>query len=289
MMQFLFEHPEGIAIWLVPVQSITWGVTVDNILKTQGASALRPYHESMADTTRTKATNIHKKQDAMTILEKDFYAFHLPQTCQLNREEEEAKLRDPEGWINQRIYSLQYNTKIGVRKRYGQDHVLTYMANTHLIIKHYDRLQIDLHSFRKAINTVVQPYYAALGHRVYHKRPYMSIGKSVYVRYHILDNSLVHDFLVAYIEKAKEDAAILLQQQQQQQQRQQQQQQQDEDMSIVNSPVNSPIDAGLDLADLGQPDVDTEFQFGDPYVLISKFFFSAKNRIEMKHKHTTYI
>ncbi len=243
LLQYLFEHPDGIATWLVPVQSQTWGVTVDNLLRQQGPGVLRTFGGNkgkMKEATRDKISRIRKREDAVRLLEKDFYAFRMPQTCQVNQEEEEAKLRDPEGWIRKRIYSLQYATKLGVRKRYEQDHVLTYMANTHVIIKHYDRVQIDLHSLRLAINAV-------LG---------MGGDKGVYMRYYLRDNTLVHDFLIAYIQKTKQEMAAAAQE------------------------AYDELDVGMDLADVGVRDVATteedeaqlREQYEEPYVLIGNFF-----------------
>ncbi len=274
ILEFMFRSPEGRAIWIVPVRSQTWGVTVDNLLRTQGVNALIPYHGTMEDITRIKGANINRRYKAISVVEKDNYAFRLPKTCEINQEQEEAKANNPQEWFNRNIYSFQYATKIGVRKRYDQDHVLTYMANTHIIIKHYDRLQIDLDAFRKTVNEVIRPYYQKLNIRLKNKRPYLEgYGKSVYLRYTMRDNSLIHDFLLAYIEKAKAEASVNPEVNDAR-----------NDLDELDIPDTDPqvynreaspepivyIDVGMDAED-----IEIEREFGEPYVQIGKIFLNS--------------
>jgi hypothetical protein len=274
IMEYMFKTADGVSIWLVPVKPVTWGITVDNLLRQQGADALIPYYGSSKDISKLKGSKMDRRWKAVSLLEKDPQAFRLPKTCDIDQEQEQAKMDDPVEWMNKHIYSLQYATRIGVRKRYEQDHVLVYMANTHLIIKHYDRLQIDIHAFRETISQVLRPYYAKLGHRNAHVRPYMTLpDKSAYVRYTMRDNSLIHDFLVQYIEKAKlnakNDPEAL------------QALNDLEDFDTVGAPTTDApqsaeqsggvvyLDAGM-----GAEDINIEREFGDKYVSIGKCIFS---------------
>lgn len=207
MMEFLFSEPEGIRIWLVPVKPKTWGVTVDNILRAQGGSALIPYHSTMSDVTELKAARINRKHIAQKVIQKDPYAFRMPQTMEINTEENDKLFSDPKKWIDDNIYSMDYATRIGVRRRYKEAHVLVYMANTHIIIKHYDRIQVDLPNFREAINSILRPFYQELGHRRKNVRHQITEDKGAFIRYTLRDQSLINDWLSVYIRKAKLEAA----------------------------------------------------------------------------------
>ena len=206
VMEFLFETPQGIQLWLVPMRPIRWGMTVDNLLKANGGAVLKSYHPTMDDITELKTQNIKKRHVASKILAKDPYAFRMPRTMEVNREEEEKLRSNPKSWIKRNIYSLQYATRIGVRRRYEEAHVLVYMANTHLIIKHYDRIQVDMHNFREAVSQPLRPFYTELNHRPRNARPQINDEKSAYIRYTMRDNSLIFNFLEAYMAKARAEA-----------------------------------------------------------------------------------
>lgn len=207
-MEFLFETPQGLQLWLVPMRPIRWGMTVDNLLKANGGGVLKSYHPTMDDITELKTQNIKKRHVASKILSKDPYAFRMPRTMEINREEQEKLMTNPKSWIKNNIYSLQYATRIGVRRRYEEAHVLVYMANTHLIIKHYDRIQVDMHNFREAISQPLRPYYTELNHRPRNARPHINDEKSAYIRYTMRDNSLIFNFLEAYIAKARAESTF---------------------------------------------------------------------------------
>ena len=294
-MEYMFKTADGISIWLVPIKPVTWGVTVDNLLRQQKGNVLMPYHGSMSDITQLKAANIDRRYKAVALLEKvksdakDHLAFKLPKTCDIDQEQEEEKMKNPSEWMKRNVYSLQYATRIGVRKRYDQDHVLVYMANTHLIIKHYNRLQIDLHQFRETISQVLRPYYAKLGHRNAHVRPYMTLpDKSAFVRYTMRDNSLIHDFLVQYLEKAKQnqrqypttnDVSNDL-----------------DDFDIPDSSAagpSQPADVPEDIVyvdvGMGAEDISVEREFGEPFVAISKKKFKILKNRDMESSPKMYL
>lgn len=199
-MKFLFESREGITTWLRPMRPKTWGKTVDNLLKRSGNAVLTSYR----DGAPVESTGIRKRYKAVQILNADPYAFRLPKTMEINEAEIDKIEQDLDSWFESRIYSVQYMTKLGIRQRFKEASVSALMANTQIIIKHYDRLQIDLKSLRDTINVVVGPYINRQGHRRKNKRPWINNDKSVFIRYIMRDNSLLNSFLEIYIAKAKE-------------------------------------------------------------------------------------
>jgi hypothetical protein len=157
----------------------------------------------MSDVTELKAARINRRHIAQKVIQKDPYAFRMPQTMEINTEENDKLFSDPKKWIDENIYSMDYATRIGVRRRYKEAHVLVYMANTHIIIKHYDRIQVDLPNFREAINSILRPFYHELGHRRKNVRHQITEDKGAFIRYTMRDNTLINDWLRIYIQKAK--------------------------------------------------------------------------------------